>query len=228
MNRVILFCLVFCCGISIKSESEEKNTDTQRLIKELASLQKEPENSLNTFRTIPILLQLNRYEEALVACEKRVGMGGGNEEVFAAQFMKGRIQEVLKKEPKAIKESFAQAYALRPHRMEPVYYFTQQLWDEESYETGYELLRSALALPPHEPDALFVEQWISDYGLLMQYALFAAKTERYVEGLKAVEDVLAYKKLPEKEKIRAAECKLYIQNQLIQETQKKLQSMLNL
>jgi len=228
MNRVILFCLVLCCWISVKGESNENNTDPQALLRDLTFLQKEPGNPSNVFHTIPVLLQLNRIEEALTACEKRLSMGGEIEEVFAAQFMIGRIQEVLKKEPKAIKQSLAQAYALRPHRMEPVYYFTQQLWDEEAYEAGYDILRSTLALPSHEPDALFVEQWISDYGLLIQYALFAAKTERYTVGLKAVEDALAYKDLPEKEKLRAAECKLYIQNQLILETQKKLQSMLSL
>jgi glycosyltransferase involved in cell wall biosynthesis len=204
---------------------EARGKDSNTGLKDLELLQADP-TSRNMFYIILNYLQQGKPVETLAACEKRLTMGGMEEEVFTAYLIKGKMESELKKDSKVIKESFLKAYSLRPHRLEPLYYLGRMLWDQSSYALGYELMHMALQLPKQEEDLLFVEKWIYDFGFLMQYTLFASMTGHYAEGLKAANQLISQKETPEKDKKAAEECKRYIREHVIQEIQKTLQSCL--
>ncbi len=195
-----------------------RGKDPDTLLKDLALLRSDP-TPRNIFYEMLICQELNKYEEALAACEKRVTMQGLPEEVFTAYLVKAKMEDALKKDPKLVKESLYKAYSLRPHRLEPIYYLGKKLQEEKAYQIGYELMHMAVQLPKQQEDLLFVETWIYDFGFLAQYVFFAAATGHHEEGLQAVNVLLSNKHLPEPEKEMAEKCRAMMRRQLMQEIQ---------
>jgi glycosyltransferase involved in cell wall biosynthesis len=196
--------------------------DPSTLLKDLELLESDP-TPRNLFYAMLSYEQLGKWAEGLAVCKKRLEMGGLAEEIFIAQLTKGKLENLLKKDSKLVKESFFKAYLLRPHRLEPLYYLGKKLWEEESYSKGYELLHLAMQLPRQEEDVLFVETWIYDFGFLAEYMRFAAATGHYKEGLDAAEKILSLKDVFASETKSAKECQRYIQQQVVREIQEKLQ-----
>lgn len=202
-----------------------RSKDSDTAMRDLKLLQSDP-TPRNVFYTILTYLQMQKYEDALASCEQRIQMQGLEEELFVAYLIKGTLEKSRTGNMKEAKKSFLTAYKLRPHRLEPLYYLGELLWQEKDYETGYELM-SAIQFIPHEhSDILFVERWIYDYGVFMQYALFAAQTGRFAEGWQATSKVLSCVSLSEEHKKDMERCKAYIKDRKLEEMQLKLQKII--
>ncbi len=203
-----------------------RSKDPQTAMRDLQLLQSDP-TPRNVFYTILTYLQMGKNLEALEACKQRIGMQGSEEEQFVAYLIKGNVEKQHKEMQEDAKESFLKAYSLRPYRLESLYYLGERLWEEGSYQKGYELMNLARNIPCDHKDILFVERWIYDYGILMQYALFAAKTQHYVEGLRAIEGVLSREDVSEIHRKDVQNCKEYITGQLQQSVHRKMQEICN-
>lgn len=198
--------------------------DPEALTKDLRLLQSDP-SPRNLFYMICTYVQMKKYEEALESCKQRIAIGDRHEEAFMAYMIQSDLYHQLQKGDRMIKESLIQAFALRPNRLEPLYYLSCKLWKEKAYDLGYDLMRLARLLPQETDDRLCVQRWIYQYGILLQYARFSAMTGRYSEGIQAVEALLAIKNIPEADKKSAEYCKKYIQQEQMKECQAKLSNL---
>ncbi len=176
-----------------------RSQDPQKYQKDVSILERaveqEPDNTRYVFYLAQSYRDAKQLDQALNTYQKRVSMGGWDQEIFWSLLQIGRIQEALHISEDIFMQSYYEAYLFRPSRMEPLYYLTFYYRKTEQYEKGYLMGRQALSI--HKSgDILFVEEWIYNYGLLLEFSLCAYYTEHYVEALLASQLILSCSSTP--------------------------------
>lgn len=161
-----------------------------------AALQKEPNNARYVFYLAQSYRDANEHELALKNYMKRTLMGDWDQEVFWSLLQIGMLQEILEMPGEEITKSYYSASMLCPKRAEPLYRLAKYFRQKGDYFSGYLIARQGLTIPLSD-DVLFVESWIYDYGLLLEYAICASGLEKYQEAQLAAYRLLG-KNLPAK------------------------------
>lgn len=176
-----------------------RSTDTQKYHKDAKLLEKamqdDPTNTRNQFYLAQSYKDAGELELALINYKKRIAMGGWDEELFWSLLQVGILQETLKMDPEIVKRGYDIAYNYRPTRAESLYrlaFYNRSVGD---FQAGYDAALKALHLR-NSSDVLFVETWIYDYGLLLEYSISAYWIEKYHEALLASHLLLANPKIP--------------------------------
>jgi glycosyltransferase involved in cell wall biosynthesis len=160
------------------------------------ALQEDPTSTRNVFYLAQSYHDAGQLEKAIATYQKRVDMGGWEQEVFWSLYQIGIIQEALGLPEQIISKSYAEAYRYRPCRIEPLYRLCYHYRKQENYAMGYLIAQYGIqAEQPNDP--LFVESWIYDYGLLLEYSICAYWIGEYKEALIASNRILARKNLPQ-------------------------------
>lgn len=161
-----------------------------------AGLKEEPNNSRYVFYLAQSYKDAGDYEKSLKNYEKRIEMGGWNEEVFYSMLQKGILEKALKTSEETFLGTFAKTYHYRPTRVEPLYYLANYYREKENYATGY-LVASVAANIPMTKDILFVQKWMYDYGVLLELSICAYWIGKYDECQKISQKILAIPHLPQ-------------------------------
>ena len=176
----------------------DRSKDPQKFQKDAslleAALLEEPTNSRYVFYLAQSYRDAGDYEKAIENYKKRMTMGGWEQEIFWSQLQIGLLQELLKKDAAMITKSYLDSYLLRPTRVEPLYRLASYHRRNGNYQEGYNTALHGLKIP-YSQDSLFVEHWIYDYGLLLEFSICAYWLEKYTEALLA-SNLLMTKELP--------------------------------
>ncbi|MBA3239449.1 MAG: glycosyltransferase [Parachlamydiaceae bacterium] len=159
------------------------------------ALQKEPNNARYVFYLAQSYFDAKNYPMALKNYEKRVAMGGFDQEVFCSLLRIGKLQEKLKMSSEHLITTYNKAFQYRKTRVEPLYYLANIYREREDFNKSYLICKIAETIPPSQ-DTLFVEQWIYDYGMPLELSIAAYWTERYEESQKISQELLK-KDLPD-------------------------------
>lgn len=146
-----------------------------------AAIEKEPQNARYVFYLAQSYRDAEDYERALKNYEKRVSMEGWEQEVFWSLLQIAMIQELLEKPSESITNSYYKAYLYRPMRAESLFRLSSYFRKKGDYFSGYLTARQGLTIPLSD-DALFVEKWIYDYGLLLEYSICAYWLGKYQDA----------------------------------------------
>ncbi len=160
-----------------------------------SALDKDPENSRYIFYLAQTYREAGNYRKAIEFYQKRLEMGGWEEEIYWCIYQMAFCLQLLDQPKESIISAYLTAYACRPSRAESLQrlaYFYRSIND---YEAGYQIAKKGLGIPRTD-DTLFVERWVYDYGLLLEYALNAYWTHRFEEALVAANLLLSKKNLP--------------------------------
>lgn len=177
------------------------------------ALKKNPNNTRDVFYLAQSYRDCGELELSIKNYERRIALGGWDQEVFWSMFQIGKMQQQLKMDPKVFTESLLKAYVYRPIRAEPLYYLANHYRSSGDHLTAY--LISSLALKvPYPDDILFVERWVYDYGLLMEFSVAAYWLQKYGDALQASIKILECKDLPEHVRSRTLENMRWIQKQI--------------
>lgn len=178
--------------------SRAKDPDVYKKDAEIleAAMLKEPNNARYQFYLAQSYRDSQQYELSIKNYEKRVAMGGWDEEVYWSLLQIGILNETLQKSPEIIIASYNRAYLFRPSRAEAMYRLASFQRRQGNYHAGYEASIKGLSIPPSK-DLLFVEQWIYDYGLLLEYSICAYWIDHFVESFVASNLMLANPNLPQ-------------------------------
>jgi glycosyltransferase involved in cell wall biosynthesis len=178
-----------------------RSQDPQKFLKDAKILEEglisEPNNSRYVFYLAQSYKDAQVYDKALLNYEKRVGMGDWDQEIFYSMYQVGLLQETMQKDPEVLLESYKKAYSFCPSRVEPLYRIANYQRQKGNHQEGYNAALLGLSKPPATSDALFIEQWIYDYGLLLEFSICAYWLEKYSESLLASQLILSQKDLPE-------------------------------
>ena len=190
---------VICCDQASTSETLQnianyvrtdgnRSTDSQKYQKDAKLLEtamlENPTDTRNQFYLAQSYRDAEMHEESLLNYKKRIALGGWDEEVFWSHLQVGLLQETLKYTPEEIRKGYLTACEFRPTRAEPFYrlsFYNRSIGD---FKSCYEAALKGLHLTSTS-DLLFVEKWIYDYGLLLEYSIGAYWVEKYHEALLA-------------------------------------------
>ena len=106
-----------------------------------------------------------------------------------------REKEKLGRPDGEVISAYMEATTACPTRAEALHAAARLCRNKGIFEQGYEFAAKGLAVP-YPSGALFVEDWIYQYGLLDEFAVNAYWIERYQECLEACERLLSEDKLP--------------------------------
>jgi len=177
-----------------------RSADPKKYEKDAAILEEalkdDPNNSRNVFYLAQSYRDCGKKEEAIKNYERRVALGGWDQEVFWSMLQIAMLQEALEMPQDTVTASYTKAYQYRPSRNEPLYRLATYYRQKGNYMGSYIMAATGLALPK-TTDILFVESWMSDYGLLLEYSISAYWVGRFQDAKKASEALLAKKDIPE-------------------------------
>lgn len=177
----------------------DRSQDPKKYLKDAKLLENALKEDPSSTRYVFYLAQSYRDggipELAIKNYERRVDMGGWPEEVFWSLYEIGVIQASINKTEEEIVKSFTKAFCYHPHRAEPLYRLCHYFRKKENYLAGYLYAKHGLNLTEPQ-DALFVDSWIYDYGLMLEYSICAYWIGKYEESLSACDKLLANKNLP--------------------------------
>jgi glycosyltransferase involved in cell wall biosynthesis len=196
-------------------DSQKYQKDAQLFEK---ALLEDPTNQRSVFYLAQSYRDAEMHEKAIKIYQRRISMGGWDQEIFWSLLQIGVIQERMKMPVETIINSYQQAYAYRPSRIEPLYQLAHLYRRSENYAAGYQAASQGLALP-FITDILFVEKWIYDYGLLLEFSICAYWVEHYKESFLASQLLLA-NPLITKEVRECVETNLKWINQKLNESKK--------
>ncbi len=160
------------------------------------ALKKDPSSTRNVFYLAQSYRDAQMPELALKNYERRVAMGGWEEEIFWSLYQIALLQETLKMPEETVVKSYLKAFHFRPTRIEPLYHLCVYYRKKENYLLSYLLANHALGIKqPNDP--LFVESWIYDYGILLESSISAYWIERYDESFYSCYQLLSKNSLPQ-------------------------------
>ncbi len=178
----------------------DRSSDPKKFEKDAQLLEQaleiDPTSTRNAFYLAQSYHDAQNLSKALASYERRVAMGGWDQEVFWSLYKIGMIHEELMMPEDVISKSYSKAYDFRPIRTEPLYRLCQYYRLKENYLLGY--LLSQYALKFKQPDdVLFVEAWIYEYGLLLEHSVCAYWIGCYDESYQDSQQLLSIKNLPQ-------------------------------
>ncbi len=138
------------------------------------ALEEDPTNSRYMFYLAESLACAGRQEEAIEWYQRRVALGGWQEEVFWSLLQKARLQEALSYNLHDVLHSYECAHRFRPHRIEPIYHVSRLLNQHREFSLAYSRIKGFYSIPqPRERDILFNEEWMEHYGILVELSVAA-------------------------------------------------------
>lgn len=160
------------------------------------ALEKDPGNTRYTFYLAQSYKDAGNPKKALETYEKRIAMGGWEEEVFIAKYNAAQMEMQLNYPEEKVIKSFYEAYRYRPSRVEPLIHLVSIYRKNNQFAEGYLISKAALSTPLSK-DALFVEKWIDDYGMLLECSICAYWIGKYEECRDLTEQILSKKQIPQ-------------------------------
>lgn len=185
--------------VNIYTTEGARSQDPQKYQKDAqvleAALKKDPNNSRYIFYLAQSYRDSGDYSLALQNYEKRAEMGGWDQEVFWSLLEVGNMKEYLNMPLEDVLGSYQRAYQYRRSRIEPLYYIARNFRVKEDFNSGYLAAKVALTVPVSK-DILFVQQWMYDYGVLLELSICAYWLEKYEECQQISLDLLKRSNLP--------------------------------
>ncbi len=160
-------------------------------------LKAEPENTRYMFYLAECYRDVGEKLKALESYQARTRMGGWEEEIYWSHLQIAHLLKGLEFPPGVVAEAYLHAHRVRPHRAEAIYYLADHYNAQKDYGKAYKAMQFWASLEqPTQKDALFNEDWITDYGFLFQRSIASYYLGKYQESLDACDQILKKEKLP--------------------------------
>lgn len=200
---------IYICDGARSKDPEKYLKDAQIL---LDALKEEPENARYMFYLAQTYASGHDHENALKYYQKRVEMGGWDQEVFWSMMQIAQLKKVLGCDRALVNEAFLNALKYRPSRPEPYYFLAVDARANNEFEKGYEIARQGIQLK-ETTDTLFAEKWTYS-TLLLEFSACAAVLEKYDEGVAACDRLLSKGNVDPQIRVLAQQNLDYCQEQL--------------
>jgi glycosyltransferase involved in cell wall biosynthesis len=185
---------VVCTTEGARSKDPQKYQKDAQILEE--GLKEEPNNSRYVFYLAQSYENAQDNKKALENYQKRVAMGGWDQEVFIAQMRIGGIQERLGADADTIIGSYKKAIETRRSRAEPYYHMANYYRRMGECEKGYRIAKIGATIPT-STDVLFVDEWMYDWGILLELSICAYWIEKYKESQEVSLKLLSKPNLPD-------------------------------
>jgi glycosyltransferase involved in cell wall biosynthesis len=202
-----------------RSKDPEKFKKDAQLIEK--ALQEEPENSRYVFYLAQSYRDAGEFDKAIENYEKRILMNGWDQEVFWSLLQIAHLKQASNYDKNEVIISYLLSYTYRPTRKEPLYYLANYYRKQSDFLAAYNTASYGLSLKNPE-DILFVEGWITDYGMLLEYSIAAYWTNHYLEAYIASHLLLTQDNLPQNVRETTENNLVWINRKLNEQNQTKM------
>lgn len=148
-----------------------------------------------TFYLGQSLMDAGDKTRALEAYRRRAEQGLWQQEVFVSLLRAARLMEELGYPDDQVIEAYLEAHRADRERAEPLHDAARLCRNRQRFRQGYDIAKRGVNLKA-PAEALFVERWIYDYGLLDELAVNAYWIGKYDECLRTCRRVLATSAVP--------------------------------
>ena len=217
-------------GIACKITNDgARSQDPQKMLKDIEilknALKTEPNNARYVFYLAQSYKDANLYEESIETYKKRANMGDWDQEIYWSLLQVAILQGLLKKPYNEVVSSYFKAYAERPSRVETLYHLANYHRTIGDFPGCYLFSKMGLAGQLPTEDVLFVEKWVYDYAILLEYSIAAYWVGEYEEALQSSNSLLAKSKLPENVRECVKKNLTWILPKIQENTQQRLKSL---
>jgi len=143
-------------------------------------------------------------ERSIEAYQRRVDLGGWNEEVYISKYWIAKQTQMLQKPDPEIIDAYISAWEYRPHRLEALYYLIKFLGSRKRYALAFALSSIGMKTGPCS-DILFVEDDIWKWRMPDEYSVLAYYNGNSEEAYKTTSVIInspIFNTLPQSEKDR--------------------------
>ena len=176
------------------------------------AMKEDPTNTRHQFYLAQSYFDSQQWDKSAEAYQKRVDMGGWEEEVFYSLYRIAMIAAITNKPFGEIKERFLMAWNYRPIRAEPLYQVAKLYRMINQPRLAYLYATMAKSMPYPHFDILFIDEDVYKWQVDDEIAATAFYLHRYDEGIAACNKLLASSHYPENERQRMQQnLKLYEQ-----------------
>lgn len=161
-----------------------------------AAVDENPSDTRNVFYLAQSYRDAGELETSILNYQKRVDLGGWDQEVYWSLYQIASLQEDLKKPYETVVKSYLKAYQSRPSRVEPLYRLGRYYRLNGDLLLAYLVDEYAMKIP-RSKDLLFVESWMYDYGIPLEYSIAACGIGRFDIGAAVSNKLLENPDLPE-------------------------------
>ncbi len=158
-----------------------------------AAVEAEPNDPRSWFYLAQTLRDLGRTAEAIEAYQRRIELGGWDEEVYYARYQAGLLQ--LTSDPAASAAALTDAWEGRPTRPEALHALAQLHRSRGQHRTAHLYAEAGLRLAPSD-DRLFVHRDVERWGLRFERSISAYWVGDVETALVDTDAVLALPDLP--------------------------------
>ncbi len=171
-----------------------------------------PSDSRNVFYLAQTYRAAEKFSLSLNYYKKRVEMGGRADEVFYSLVCIAIVHKILKADPESFMKMFCLAYLHRPFRAEPLYELTRHLIETGDYLLGYLIAEYASSFPI--PFDLYVDTWIYEWGVLLQFYICSQNIGNYHKAYELVQKLLSNPNYPQEYRLQLEMEKLDLETML--------------
>ena len=122
-------------------------------------------------------------ERSIEAYERRVDLGGWNEEVYISKYWVARQKQTMGKPDEEVIDAYLKAWEYRPNRLESLYHLIKFLGSKKRYALAFALSSVGMKTGPCS-DILFVEDEIWKWRMPDEYSVLAYYNGNPEEALK--------------------------------------------
>ena len=143
-------------------------------------------------------------ERSIEAYQRRIDLGGWQEEVYIAKYWIARQKQILKKSDEEIIDAYLKAWEYRPNRLEALYHLIKFLGGKKRYALAFALSAIGMKTGPCS-DILFVEDEIWKWRMPDEYSVLAYYNGNAEEASKTTNIIInspIFEKMPKSEQER--------------------------
>ncbi|MEE6179620.1 glycosyltransferase family 2 protein, partial [Mycobacterium sp. 050134] len=188
--------------LSSRNLSGEKFAHDRDLL--LAEVERNPEDSRSVFYLAQSYFDLGDFVNARKWYERRVEMGGWDEEVYHSLHQIAAASEHLRQPWPGIQDAYLRAWEFRPTRAEALHDITRHHRIDGRYRIGYLFAQRAAQIPFPEQDLLFVGAEVYAWRAIDEQAVCAFWIGKHAEAFMLCRRLLASPDVPDGERQRIA------------------------
>jgi glycosyltransferase involved in cell wall biosynthesis len=185
--------------LNVTGNDGHRSQDPKKPLKDAELIERyllqDPTNSRYVFYLAQSYLEGQEPLKAMQAYERRTKMGGDAQEVFWSLYQLALLQEYLNHDSQEVIASYLKAHQFRPSRVEPLYSLASYYEKTGHFELAHLYAKQALSIPLSQ-DLMFVENWMYEYGVLLQWATNAHRLGFMQEAKEAYLNLLVKEQVP--------------------------------
>ena len=160
------------------------------------AIKKDPTSHRKQFYLAQSAFDSHKFDLAEEEYQKRVDMGGWDEEMFFSQMRVGLCRELQNKPVEQTVDALLKAWEMRPIRAEPLYHISNVYRKNGRPAAAFVVAFQALSIPKPQQDILFVDGDPYHWGILDEIVSTAHSVGKFHLGLQAADKLLNESRLP--------------------------------